>query len=182
MYYLCFSWGCDHEKQAIAQYVEAVSPQHVNFETKESGLVINPSYPHFGASPDAFMSCDCCGSGTLEIKCPYCVKTESPENAVEMLTYLETDGDDVHLKETETYFYQIQAQLNICEVEYGDFVVWTVMLNVSVYKGNSSLKQLGRLRISINTIFYLNCWVSGTQSNQCYQAPRALCPLTVQLH
>ena len=122
---MCFSWGCDHEKQAIAQYVEAVSPQHVNFETKESGLVINPSYPHLGASPDAFVSCDCCGSGTLEIKCPYCVKTESPENAVEMLTYLETDGDDVHLKETETYFYQIQAQLNICEVEYGDFVVWT---------------------------------------------------------
>ena len=42
-----------------------------------------------------------------------------------MLTYLETEDDDVHLKETDVYFYQVQPQLNICEVEYGDFVVWT---------------------------------------------------------
>ena len=71
------------------------------------------------------MSCRCCGLGTLEIKCPYCVKNQSSENFVEMLTYLETEGDNIHLKETDAYFYQVQAQLNICEVEYGDFVVWT---------------------------------------------------------
>lgn len=42
-----------------------------------------------------------------------------------MLTYLETEGDDEYLKETDASFYQVQAQLNICEVEYRDFVVWT---------------------------------------------------------
>ena len=107
--YFGFSWGCDHEKQEMSQYVQAVQPQHENFVAKDSGLVIKPSYPHLGASPDGFVSCDCCGLGMLET-CPYCVKTQSPENAVEMLTYLETDGDD---------FYQVQAQLNICEVNYG---------------------------------------------------------------
>ena len=109
----------------MSQYSKVVSPQHEDFETKDSGLVINPSYPHLGASPDGFVSCHCCGLGTLEIKCPYCVKNQSPENFVEMLTYVETEGDDAHLKETDAYFYQVQAQLNICEVEYGDFVVWT---------------------------------------------------------
>ena len=95
---------------AITQYVDTVSPQHQNFKTQDSSLVINPSYPHLGASPDSFVSCDCCGLGTLEVKCSYCVKTESPENAVEIQTYLD---EDVHLKKTDAYFYQIQAQLNI---------------------------------------------------------------------
>lgn len=109
----------------MSQYAKVVSPQREDFEVKDSGLVINPSYPHLGASPDGFVSCRCCGLGTLEIKCPYCVKNQSSENFVEMLTYLETEGDNIHLKETDAYFYQVQAQLNICEVEYGDFVVWT---------------------------------------------------------
>ena len=109
----------------MSEYAKVVSPQHGDFEVKDCGLVINPSYPHLSASPDGFVSCHCCGLGTLEIKCPFCVKNQSSENFVEMLAYLETEGDDVHLKETDAYFYQVQAQLNICEVEYGDFVAWT---------------------------------------------------------
>ena len=93
----------------MSEYEKVVSPQHEDFEVKDSGLVINPSYPHLGASPDGFVSCRCCGLGILEIKCPYCLKNQSFENFVEMLTYLETEGDDEHLKETDAYFYQVQA-------------------------------------------------------------------------
>jgi len=120
-----FSWGCDHEKIALSQYVDEVSPQHENFEICNCGLVINPSYPHLGASPDGIVACDCHGVGVIEVKCPYCVRKQSPDRAIEMLKYLECQGDEVHLKETDAYYYQVQAQLNICEVSYADFIVWT---------------------------------------------------------
>ena len=33
------------------------------------GLVL--SYPFLGASPDGLVLCECCGTGALELKCPY---------------------------------------------------------------------------------------------------------------
>jgi len=104
-----------------------VSPQHDNFQVDECGLFVSPMYPTLGASPDGIISCDCCGIGTLEIKCPYCSRDFTPETATEyeMLTFLEHDEDRLKLKESHAYFYQVQAQLHICEVQYGDFVVWT---------------------------------------------------------
>ena len=109
----------------MSQYVDVVSPQHENFELCNCGFVINPSYPHLGASPDGIVACDCHGVGVIEVKCPYCVRKQSPDSAIEMLKYLECQGDEVHLKETDAYYYQVQAQLNICDVPYADFVVWT---------------------------------------------------------
>ena len=35
-----------------------------------------------------------------------------------------TTGEWV-LRRGHTYYYQVQAQINVCNVEYGDFVVWT---------------------------------------------------------
>ncbi|XP_077862804.1 uncharacterized protein LOC144344897, partial [Saccoglossus kowalevskii] len=67
-------WGCDHEKAAREDYSEFMSMSHEKFQVKDSGLVIDPEFPHVGASPDGIICCDCCGSGVLEIKCPYCVK------------------------------------------------------------------------------------------------------------
>ena len=106
-----------------------VSPQHSNFEITDSGFFINPQYPTLGASPDGIISCDCHGIRTLEIKCPYCSRDCTPETAVECskISFLERDdnGDGFKLKEDTAYYYQVQAQLNICDVQYGDFVVWT---------------------------------------------------------
>ena len=42
-----------------------------NFSLSENGLIINTAYSYFGASPDGLIQCDCCGLGTLEIKCPF---------------------------------------------------------------------------------------------------------------
>ena len=43
----------------------SVSPEHINFQISECGLLVNPSYPTLGASPDGIISYDCCGIGTL---------------------------------------------------------------------------------------------------------------------
>ena len=48
--------------------------KHENFTLALSGLKINPQYPHIGASADVVVSCSCCGSGVVEIKCPFCAR------------------------------------------------------------------------------------------------------------
>ena len=92
--------------------------QHENFVITDSGLVINPKFPHLGASPDDLIACDCCGLGCLEIKCPYCNKDSLPESA----NFIE---DDSKLKKSHEYYYQVQMQIYLRKVKFCDFAVWT---------------------------------------------------------
>ena len=64
-------WGIKNEKIARMQYLERASAQHEGLEYRLSGLHVNPQFPHLGASPDGLICCECCGEGTVEIKCPY---------------------------------------------------------------------------------------------------------------
>ncbi len=51
--------------------------RHLNLTINDRGLVILPQYPHLGASPDGYVKCHCCGSGVIEIKCPFSCKDRS---------------------------------------------------------------------------------------------------------
>ncbi|KAL4112365.1 hypothetical protein QTP88_016173 [Uroleucon formosanum] len=62
-------------------------------------LVINPSLPYLGASPDGIINCDCCGKGCLEIK---------------SMSYL-FNG---HLSKNHQYYYQLQTQILLCGTQY----------------------------------------------------------------
>ena len=55
----------------VHRFQQEMSVFHDNFEIKDTGFVINPEFPHLGASPDGVVSCDCCGKFCLETKCPY---------------------------------------------------------------------------------------------------------------
>ena len=48
---------------------------HTRFCYGSSGLVVHPSHPLMGASPDGIVSCECCGSGVVEIKYPIHART-----------------------------------------------------------------------------------------------------------
>ena len=115
------NWGCEHEQCARDEYVKYTSQNHDNFKIEQAGLFINPTHPHLGASPDGVVTCDCCGCGVLEIKCPYCIKdlTASEHKC------LSDTGTGPRLSRTHQYFYQIQTQIFICEKEFCDFVLWT---------------------------------------------------------
>lgn len=118
-------WGCKHEETALKQYSSAKGKDHLNFEVCKSGLIISNEYPFFGASPDGLITCDCCGEGCLEIKCPYCLKGCSKEDVENRSSCLETVGNRTFLKRDHSYFYQVQAQLGISGRKYCDFVLWT---------------------------------------------------------
>ena len=120
-------WGCDHERSARDAYQKLQEKKHINFSISMSGFVLNPKWPHLGASPDGFIQCDCCGKGVVEIKCPYCHCFDTVEcGAIDKESYLVPDADgSLHIDCTHAYYYQIQTQLFVCNVDYGDFCVCT---------------------------------------------------------
>ena len=123
------NWGLKQEKVAKELYLKINTPSHDNLTVRDSGLVINPQWPFVGASPDGLIECRCCGKGTLEIKCPYSHREESVTSAAsnDSNFYLRfDDGDSVlHLDRRHAYYYQVQTQMFVCNVNYCDFCVCT---------------------------------------------------------
>ena len=110
-------WGCEHEDIARQLYCSEMQKQHTDFDCFTSGLVISEDYPFIAATPDGFRHCACCGEGVVEIKCPYCTNNSDPELAAFL-----KDGS---LLSSHQYYYQIQTQMLVCQVEFGDFIVCT---------------------------------------------------------
>ena len=115
------SWRIEHEKTAREHYLAVQAKQHTSFKLEVTGLCVNPSFPHLGASPDGLVSCSCCGQGVLEIKCPYSVRHTTPDQA----PYLLPIEDGHMLSKQHDYYYQIQGQLGILQRQRCDFVCWT---------------------------------------------------------
>ena len=109
-------WGCDHESVARELYIKAME-EHEDFSCVISGLFIHEEYQFLAATPDGIINCNCCGSGVLEVKCPFCTKDTDPD----MANFL-TDGS---LQKKHQYYYQVQTQMFVCSLEYADFVVCT---------------------------------------------------------
>lgn len=109
-------YECDHENIAREKYIESYSKIHKTFFIK-SGLILHPSY-FFGATPDGIVNCSCCGSGALEIKCPFRCKDKSFKDATTQGSFcLEEDDTGLRLKVDHAYYYQVQHQMKICQVD-----------------------------------------------------------------
>ena len=120
------SWGCEHEASAIVEYKLKEGSRHRDFVICNSGLVIHPSYPFMGASPNSFIECKCCGKGVVEVKCPYsCKEKLLNERVAEGSFFLKDDGESLFLDIYHFYYFQVQAQIKFSCVSYCDFVVWT---------------------------------------------------------
>ena len=134
-------WG---RNNGIARraYSERQSSSHSGFRCSVAGLVINPLYPHLGASPDGRIECDCCGQGILEIKCPYKYREYAPADITDPSFYLIKSIDGLKLNPNHQYYYQVQMQLALCEVSYCDFVVWTP-------------KGMATIRTEPNQVFFM---------------------------
>ena len=106
-----------------------MSDSHVNLQVHDCGLMISP-LSHVGASPDGIVTCDCCGKGVIEVKCPYQCKEHSLKEASQDSSFcLEEMHDSTaaatyRLRENHSYYYQVQLQMKICEVTFCYFVVW----------------------------------------------------------
>ena len=107
-------YGQENEDRARSAYFNMYAEKHVSLMIIKSGLILHPSYPFMGATPDGIVHCACCGSGTLEIKCPYSCRDRSFEEAAsEDPAFCLEQGDDgsINLKRNHSYFYQTQMQM-----------------------------------------------------------------------
>ena len=119
-------WGISNEAQARREYLDSAKEHHSNLECSESGLHVNPRFPHLGATPDGVLMCDCCGNGLIEIKCPYKHRDKHPHDVSDPSFYIQKDeNEEFHLHSDHGYYYQVQGQLAVCSMDYCDFVCWT---------------------------------------------------------
>lgn len=115
-------WGQDMEETARQAYKGFMAKSHANFCVMSCGLVVLPSEPHHGSSPDGIISYACCGKGVVEIKCPY--KYCHNLNGCTQDKQFCLDESDI-LKQTLPYYYQTQLHMFVCDVLYCDIVVWS---------------------------------------------------------
>ena len=118
-------WGIKNEKITRMQYLERASGQHEGLEYHPSGLHVNPQFPHLGASPDGLICCECCGEGTVEIKCPYKYRQCNPMDVQDPHFCLQPNSEGMSLSHPHEYYTQVQGQLAVCQRLFCDFVCWT---------------------------------------------------------
>ncbi|KAJ8926562.1 hypothetical protein NQ314_021055 [Rhamnusium bicolor] len=129
---VCFStkatkWGIEHEVTAIHAYYSNMHENHENFILNNVGLVVGEKWPQLGATPDGLVYCDCCLGGCLEVKCPYNLRSGSTlEVYVQSkdTCLIHDENQIVQLDRKHSYYYQVQAQIFICNLSNCDFVLW----------------------------------------------------------
>ena len=146
-------WGRLNEDKAREQYYSLLSTQHTNFHVRLSGLHIDTQHPYLGASPDGIVSCDCCGTGLLEIKCPFKYKNSVLSDIDDRLFCLEKNSArELQLKKSHDYYTQIQAQLSICNKQYSDFVCWTTN-SIHVERIHVDLQFMESIHLKLTRFF-----------------------------
>ena len=122
------NYGRDYEPVARTLYLEEKNKEcHTKLTIAETGLVIDPTVPIMGASPDGIISCACCEKAILEIKCCHSRQNELVKDIAQSGTYhVYLDGNgDMKLKETSPWYSQIVAEMAITGCERGVLVVFT---------------------------------------------------------
>lgn len=121
-------WGLEHETVARQKYFKKSRVEHRCFKLENSGFVINPLFPYIGASPDGLSSCECCGKGCIEVKCPYKHRSSLIADACEDPGFcLSHEQGKFTLKKSHPYYSQVQTQMLVTGLHFCDFVVWTTI-------------------------------------------------------
>ena len=121
--------GKQNEKVVRSHYARKMQ-KHLdkNFTVYDSGLVVNPTHPYLGATPDGkvFDPTSDHPFGLLEIKCPYTWRNHTMEAACKDRNFPCSMVDGVPKLRTDDkqgYYAQIQGQLALSGLPWCDFVI-----------------------------------------------------------
>lgn len=119
------NYGIKHEDDAIRAYEKAMEDKHTNLRVTRCGVIINEQHPFLHAMPDFLVTCDCCGEGCGEVKCPIGIEgCNFKDYACKKSACLESRNGKYTLKRNHNYYYQVQQQLHTTKRKYCDFVVY----------------------------------------------------------
>ncbi|CAN7990449.1 unnamed protein product [Ixodes hexagonus] len=110
------------------------------------GLVVNPSVPWLGYSPDAVVMNNGVPARLIEVKSPTRGKTASIRKLVKKgkIPYLVREGKKIALKEAHPFYSQCQLGLLLLNLEVCDFVVFS--------KVRPAVIQLQRDKVHIRSL------------------------------
>lgn len=111
-----------HAKREVVRVLKGNGHKKVKYE--DMGTIISEEHPFLSASPDLKVSCECCGAGLVEIKCPYNMRDRAP-NPSELSQLVKGTDGSFSLKQTNGHYYQIQTQLGITKLNYCYYFVFT---------------------------------------------------------
>ena len=123
------SYGKQHENVAISSYIHYQKGQGRNFEVIQCGLVVDKVEFRLAASPDGIvtdLSQPEHKRGCLEVKCPFTCKRISILEACRQVSAfcLVEEKGVMHLSKSHSYYYQIQTQMHVTNLNWCDFFVW----------------------------------------------------------
>ena len=121
--------GKQNESIARTLYAHEMQKRNTKFTVYEAGLVINPSLPYLGASPDGkvFDPTDKEPFGLLEIKARFAWRNSTFLEACQDSNFMcHTVGGKPQLKvqHKSGYYAQIQGQLALSGLSWCDFIVF----------------------------------------------------------
>lgn len=128
VYYVQTTWGLEHEQDARHAYTQKMSACHKNLQVRMCGFLVNTAFPEVGASPGGLTTCECCGKGCLEIKCPFKYRSDSIQQTLDEHDKdfcLELTANGLNLKKTHHFYSQVQTQVFVANAKHCDLVVWT---------------------------------------------------------
>ena len=100
--------GIKYEDYAIKAYEQCMRSTHVNFKLEICGMFINKVYQFIHATPDFLVSCDCCGLGIGEVKCPISIPNgDFGKYLLKKNCCLEKVNGEMKLKREHNYYYQV---------------------------------------------------------------------------
>jgi len=118
-------WGKEKENEAYNEFYAGALSQHQNCKLTKSALCVLKDKPYIGASPDGIMTCSCCGTTALEIKCPYSIWDLCVSEAWEQTDFLEWRDGVIQLKRSHKYFFQVTGVMAAKLLSKLNFVLWT---------------------------------------------------------
>lgn len=156
---------------AMESFVSQMKKLHANFSWKTVGLIVDPNYPYFAATPDALCSCQCCGDYFVEIKCPFgaAQQNASVENLMQLNdSFMETINGVYCLRQDHAFYYQLQMQMALGKQKFAIFYVWSTKFRItnkipfdcSFWKENS-MKAL-RFAKNVLSIELMNSYYTNT--------------------
>lgn len=120
-----FKYGRQNEPLAADFYLASQKNSHKNLKVTTCGLFVLADSIFIAASPDRLVSCDCCGLGLLEIKCPISLAGQTIFDKAEGVQYLKKIGQKLSLNKKHQYYTQVQQQLGVAHMMWCDFMIYT---------------------------------------------------------
>ncbi len=116
--------------EAVARKLYRMSMKHhMCFKIKPTGLFFNKDNPVLRSSPNGFVSCKCCGTGLLEVKCPHklSIRNTNPEEvALDGKYHICIESDKrLLLKRSSPWFTKVQSHLLVTGYPWCNFVPFT---------------------------------------------------------